>query len=202
MSLPADYPRVLHAVREDLPDAVVFDRGVENLNLVIVRRTPGVLDAYDAEIHAVYRDASGAWVDWWAHGTASPGRYYAVSRPTTGGTGTLMAPQQVRGAWRIGLHRGKTPALVQHGALRIWRDRDADGSPDITGPIVVGAGYNLHPMGTIAKPVGRWSAGCVGPVSERWPELWALITRSAARYGPHFTGTVIERPPEWFPSPP
>lgn len=198
MSLPADYPRVLHAVREDLPSAAVFDTGAWNLNLVVVRRSPGVLDAYDDQIHAVCRDEAGAWVDWWAWGTANPGSYYAVDHPTRGGTGTLVAPQQVRGGWKIGLHRGKTPALVQAGPLRIWRDRDFDGLPDLTGPIVQGAGYNLHPMGRADRPVGRWSAGCCGPTADRWPELWALVQRSAAIYGPAFTATIIERPPAWF----
>ena len=87
---------------------VVYQREGE-LNLVGVRSDSVRPGRFDDELHVFYRQ-SGRWVHHRFPATTDPGTYWLKNPLHTQGT-ALLAEQQARGAYRIGLHRGQYPAL-------------------------------------------------------------------------------------------
>jgi hypothetical protein len=92
--------------------------------------------------------------------TTEPGWYYREHPLNPGGAAQLAFGQHLD-AWRIGDHRGQD-ALVQCGLLKVFRDRNADGSRK-GDAIDVGDefGLNQHTTSNAPGAVGRWSAGCL-----------------------------------------
>jgi restriction endonuclease len=74
----------------------------------------------------------------------------------------ILVPGQYRGAYEIGLHRGKYQALCQRKPLKVYRDDnkneiyDYDQSKLDEGLF----GINIHKAGAFSKRVDTWSAGC------------------------------------------
>lgn len=92
--------------------------------------------------------------------TTEPGWYYRQNPLNDNGAAQLSFGQHLN-AWCIGDHRGQD-ALVQCGALKIFRDRNKDGSRK-GDPVFVGDdfGLNQHTTSNAPDQVGRWSAGCL-----------------------------------------
>jgi hypothetical protein len=91
--------------------------------------------------------------------TTEPGWYYRQN-PMNDGGAAQVAFGQYLDAWMIGDHHGQD-ALVQCGSLRVYRDKNEDGSRK-GDAIDVGAnfGINQHTTSNAPDKVGRWSAGC------------------------------------------
>jgi hypothetical protein len=96
--------------------------------------------------------------------TTDPGRWWLQNPPSDRpGTAVLM-PGQYRGCWKLGLHKGRYPALVQVRDMTVARDSNRDAIIDYenvqtqTGLF----GINLHHASEklISQQVGKWSAGC------------------------------------------
>jgi hypothetical protein len=107
----------------------------------------------------------------------------------------ILKPGQYRGAWQLGKHKGEYEALVQRGAMTVWRDNDRNHTLN-QGPEDTGLhGINLHRAGRLTdvdSPVGKWSAGCqVMPQAEEFDLVMCLVRRAAARYGQTFTYTLL-----------
>ncbi len=92
--------------------------------------------------------------------TTEPGWYYR-NNPLNDGGAAQLAFGQYLDAWRIGDHRGQD-ALVQCGDLKVYRDRNEDGSRK-GDALDVGDDFGLNQHTTKYDPenVGRWSAGCL-----------------------------------------
>ena len=71
-----------------------------------------------------------------------------------------MAPQQARGAYKRGLHKG-TECLRQHRPVSFYRDNDRDGELDLDESTLRKANTGLHiHRGGRSDRVGKYSAGC------------------------------------------
>jgi hypothetical protein len=92
--------------------------------------------------------------------TTEPGWYWRKNPMNDGGAAQLAFGQHLD-AWQIGDHRGQD-ALIQCGSLRIFRDKNEDGSRK-GDAIDVGCdfGLNQHTTSNAPDNVGRWSAGCL-----------------------------------------
>ena len=177
----------------------LFVRGDLNLNLIGVRSPNRQAGFFDDRIYAVWREG-GHWLERSWAATVDPGRYYSINPLNPKGAARLV-PGQYRGAWEIGRHKGRYPALVQRKPVSVWRDGNRDGTLD-PGHIDTGLfGINIHaadsdPFDTtdrIPHDVGRWSAGCqVFERSADYREFWGLVLRAASVWGPVFTYTLIE----------
>ena len=110
--------------------------------------------------------------------TTEPGWYYR-NHPLNDGGAAQLAFGQYLDAWQIGDHRGQD-ALVQCGSLKVFRDKNEDGSRK-GDEIDVGCdfGLNQHTTNNAPVNVGRWSAGClVGRYPETHNDKFMPICRA------------------------
>ena len=110
--------------------------------------------------------------------TTEPGWYYR-NNPLNDNGAAQLAFGQYLDCWQIGDHRGQD-ALVQCGDLRVFRDKNEDGSRK-GDPIFVGCdfGLNQHTTKNAPDEVGRWSAGClVGQYPETHNNKFMQICRA------------------------
>jgi hypothetical protein len=172
----------------------VFTRGAFNVNMIAIRSATEQVNSFDDQLHLVYRDDFGQWVDLAFRCTTDPGLYWLEHPIRRDGTAILKCGQY-RGAYKIGLHRGSYPALVQRKPVTVWRDRNKDETIDLVpGSEVTGLfGINIHHAGEDSQQVDKWSAGCTVIANlNDWSIFWSVINRSADRYGETFTYTLIK----------
>lgn len=187
-------PAILDTVEQ--AGHAVFTRGAFNVNMIGVRSPSREANKFDDRLHLVYRDDFGSWVDLAFQCTTDPGLYWLEHPVRREGTAILKAGQY-RGAYKIGLHRGRYPALVQRKPVTVWRDRNKDHTLDhVPGTERTGLyGINIHHAGEASEQVDKWSAGCtVLSNLNDWAIFMAVIRRSADRYGDSFTYTLINEP--------
>ena len=142
----------------------VFTDGDWNLNIVGIRTWKGAPNRFDDVLHCIYKE-QGAWVDRWWPITTAPGTHWLNHPMNKLGCAAVVADRQYRGAWKLGLHRGKYLALIQRGDIAVHRDNNLDSKVDYRADnIEVGVfGINCHRATTRdggSVRVDRWSAGC------------------------------------------
>ena len=106
----------------------------------------------------------------------------------------ILKAGQYRGAYQIGLHKGKYEALVQRGGkVTVYRDNNKDDTLDRVTEDSGYFGINIHKSLRHHQEVGLYSAGCqVFQNSHDFKEFMLLVKRSSVLYGDTFTYTLIE----------
>lgn len=149
---------------------VVFTRGDYNLNIVGIRTADLRSNEFNDWITCTHK-VNGEWVHKRWAATTDPGVYWRENPGRTAGT-AILCPDQHRGCWKLGLHRGSYEALVQRarggpnaGKVKVFRDANKDAILDMDPEsIQLGRfGINIHRSSTRAggsELVDRWSAGC------------------------------------------
>ena len=176
----------------------VFTRGLYNLNIVGIRTPDDSANTFNDMLAVAYKDERGWVVRSWAW-TTDPGLYWRENPMRVQGT-AILCPGQYRGAYKLGRHRGQYEALVQTGGrVTVWRDANRDTTLNMD-PATAEDGYygiNIHRASTRGSTqVDRWSAGCqVAGDPTDFESFMGLCRRSAALYGPRFTYTLVEGPP-------
>lgn len=139
-----------------------FTNGAYNLNIIGVRAAGAqITNRFDDVLLLIYKTPTGQWSKQIYQITTDPGRYYMLNPAQRKGT-AILVPGQYRGAYEIGLHRGKYQALCQRKPLKVYRDDnkneiyDYDQSKLDEGLF----GINIHKAGAFSKRVDTWSAGC------------------------------------------
>lgn len=170
-----------------------FERGDYNLNIIGIRSEDNESNAFN-DVLAIAFKQSGRWILFTFDATTDPGLYYRNNPINAAGTAVLV-PDQHRGAFSIGVHKGYA-ALTQAKALPVYRDDDLDAEVDAVGTIDSGwHGINIHRASAHnrSEVVGRWSAGCqVVADPDEFEMLMALCNKSAELYGNRFTYTLLE----------
>lgn len=153
-------PPVLKRVKEN--GFVVFDDGDYDLNIIGLRNltNPQPNEFDDRLIVAYLKDG-----EWWTEEatiTTDAGRYW-LQKPDYKPCAIYYHPQQARGAYKIGLHRGKT-GLRQIQPVQFWRDGNKDEHANYSGHVYKDLiGLNIHRSSERsggARYVDKWSAGC------------------------------------------
>jgi hypothetical protein len=190
MQVSQDIPIILQDVKNR--GFRIFARGDYNLNIIAERVVSGLTNLFDDYLHACY-PLEGKWVHEKFMCTTDPGRYHVFN--STKGVATLQ-PGQYFGTWRIGLHQGKYPALVQAKPVKVWRDRNRNGIPDddlITDTGIFGINIHHATSSGASRLVDKWSAGCIVLAeSDGFARFMELCNKSAEKFGNHFTVTLIE----------
>ena len=142
---------------------VVFEDDDYDLNIIGIRNVESPSDnRFDDKIVISYR-LGAQWVTEEAPITTDPGRYW-LTKPDYQPCAVYYHPQQARGAYKLGKHRGKYEALVQIQPVWFWRDANKDEHADYSGQKQRGKiGLNIHRSSTReggSAFVDRWSAGC------------------------------------------
>lgn len=140
-----------------------FDDGDYDLNIIGERRiSDRVTNEFDDYINIVHLER-GKWIWHRYQATTDPGSYW-LQKPGYKPTAIMKHPQQARGAWVLGMHRGKYEALVQWKPIQLWRDGNKDNHLDYSGEITTElVGINIHRSSTRpggSKFVEKYSAGC------------------------------------------
>jgi hypothetical protein len=174
----------------------VFTNGAFNLNLIGVRSNNQVANAFDDQMHVIYKNLAHQWVHQTYAITTDPGAYWLLNPMQPDGT-AILVPGQYRGAYMIGTHYDHE-ALVQWGApVDIWRDNNRDVIINWDKPMEEEEGWfgiNIHrasPYGETID-VGQWSAGCqVFANALEFDHFMKLCKKSRSTWGDKFTYTLL-----------
>ena len=188
-------PAILDKVKEH--GFVVFDSCDYDLNIIAVRNLGNHPNEFDDKLHVVYKK-NGRWMEHIFQVTTDPGRFYLEDTDYRNGEGVAVIchPQQARGAYGIGKHKGVYDCLKQVANVSYWRDRTFDSSANYTGEIHKGViGVNIHRSSLSGSTlVDKYSAGCIVFAHVEEYNLFMGLAEKQVEMGYNtFTLTVIAR---------
>lgn len=175
---------------------IYFDRGSYNLNIVGVRRG-GVecTDTFKDALIVEYKDLDDKLTRKVFPCTTVPGLYYLENTVNCKGC-AILVPNQYRGAYMLGKHKGKYEALCQRKNLKVYRDNNKNNIYDFDADTINEGifGINIHKAGTSSIIVHTWSAGCqVLQKAADFKVLMELCHKQIENgHGNTFTYTLIE----------
>lgn len=131
--------------------------------------------------------------------TTEPGRFYTDNVPKHLAGVARIAFGQYK-AWKMGLHKGVQPSLVQRGKVRLHRDINKDGKRDTADPIDIGDGFGINQHSTkpglVPDSVEKFSAGCLVGRRYDYHLSFMHIVRQDYRYQMNkdymFVSTIID----------
>lgn len=175
-----------------------FNNKAYNLNIIGVRHSGDIVtNKFDDALVVIYNNNTGHTYRKIFECTTQPGiSYMGKTMGNVKGT-AILVPGQYRGAYKIGLHKGKYKALVQAKPVKVYRDNDKDNQYDYN-PTTIDEGYfgiNIHKAGTASVIVNNWSAGCtVLAKEEDFKTLMRLANEQIkAGLGNTFTYTLVNQ---------
>ena len=167
------------------------------LNIVGIRSDSTLPNRFDDEIHVFFKNGSGKWIHYIFSATTDPGTYWLQNPMSPQGT-AILKQGQYKGAYQIGLHRGKYYALVQSKPVTVLRDYDRNAILDFwNGKPQTGMfGINIHRASVTGttKSVDSYSAGCqVFANINDFNLFMQLCEKHKQLYGNSFTYTLIDK---------
>lgn len=187
-------PLIINALRFKTYEA--FVRPYE-LNIVGIRSDSTLPNRFDDEIHVFFKNNLGKWIHYIFPATTDPGTYWLQNPMSPQGT-AILKQGQYKGAYQIGLHRGKYYALVQSKPVTVLRDYDRNAILDFWNgkPETGRFGINIHraSLNGTTKSVDSYSAGCqVFANINDFNLFMQLCEKHKQLYGNSFTYTLIDK---------
>ena len=139
-----------------------FTEGAYNLNIIGVRASGAqITNSFDDILLLIYKTPTGLWARQIYQITTDPGYFYMANPVNRKGT-AILVPGQYRGAYEIGIHRGKYQALCQRKVVKVYRDNNKNQvyDWDVNSLDEGMFGINIHKAGKLSQRVDTWSAGC------------------------------------------
>ena len=139
-----------------------FTKGAYNLNIIGVRASgKTVTNLFDDVIVVIYSTPDGLRRQRVYSATTDPG-IRSMTNPVNSKGAAILVPNQYRGCWKIGLHKGKYSALVQIKNVQVYRDGNRDAIYDCSPTKIDNGvfGINIHKAGNATTTIDSWSAGC------------------------------------------
>jgi len=187
-----DQPDIIKRLKRE--GYATFDSGKDyDLNIVGIRSPNRSANLFDDKIIVAYQ-VDQIWRAEHFKATTDPGTYW-LTKEGYRATAILKAGQY-RGAYKIGLHRGTYPALVQIKPVQVYRDGDKDNVLDLDAPVETGLfGINIHRAAANegSTRVNKWSAGC--QVLQAGFDRFMWLCRKQLEHNPTyktFTYTLLE----------
>ena len=173
-----------------------FSNGNYNLNLIGVRCNINtkVTNHFDDIMIVTYKN-NGEWIYKEYPITTDPGVKSLKQLVNINGC-AILVPDQYKGCFMTGLHKGKYEALVQRDILKVYRDKDKDLEYDLDPKTIQSGlfGINIHKSGKDSTIVDNWSAGCRVFAKEKdFTDFMTIINKSKAMYGNRFTYTLLDK---------
>jgi hypothetical protein len=186
-------PDILKKIEEEY-GFKVFSDGAYDLNIIGVRNLENNANQYDDKLHVCYLSEDGYWKEDIFQVSTDPGRYW-LEKEDYKACAVYKHPQQARGAYKVGMHRGKYEALVQCQPVEYWRDGNKDFKADYGGEVFKNIiGLNIHRSSIHdSDEVNKYSAGCIvfSKMSD-WESFMELVHKQKKTMGYHtFTFTLI-----------
>ena len=173
-----------------------FTEGAYNLNIIGVRASGAqITNSFDDLLLLIYKTPTGLWARQIYQITTDPGYFYMANPVNRKGT-AILVPGQYRGAYEIGIHRGKYQALCQRKVVKVYRDNNKNKIYDWD-PATLDEGLfgiNIHKAGLSSKRVDTWSAGCqVFAVDQQFKSFMNYCNKQIQYgHGKTFTYTLIK----------
>jgi hypothetical protein len=189
---------MLRITPEILEETMLFKgytlfRGDWSLNLIGLRTADSLSNRFN-DLFLIFFRCAESWSLLQFPCTTDPGTYYRNNPINIDGT-AIVVPNQYRGLWKLGKHRGLYDALIQKGPVQVYRDNNLDNVIDLNPSTVQEGmyGINCHRANTTkSSQVDRWSAGCqVLQAAQDFDVLLSLCNRSSAMYGNSFSYTLL-----------
>lgn len=176
-----------------------FTKGDFNLNIIGVRskEIDQIRDEFNDILIVLYKNNRGDWTNFICSVTTDPSLYYLKNPMNKEGT-AILVPNQYRGAFKLGLHKGKYEALVQAKALKVYRDKNRDSILDYNPSDIVeqeNIGINIHGpyKDVVLENIEKYSAGCtVFNNYQMYRDFINLCKQSSKIYGNSFTYTLLK----------
>ena len=187
------FPAILNKVKEQ--GFIIFEDGDYNLN-IIGERFKTEPNTFDDVLHVVYK-VNGLWQHHQFKCTTEPGTYWLQNPSRIDGTAVLQSPQQMRGAFELGLHKGTYACLRQRKVVKVWRDSTKDDVIDY-GELSDSEAWAIQIHRASAQRTtqrtNRWSAGCTVIANPQHYEIFIDICRKQRqiRGWSSFTYTLID----------
>lgn len=166
-----------------------------DLNILGVRNVDRTVNRWNDALIICYKDDKKVKSSLVVLGTVDPGLTYNLRPLNPSGTG-YVKPGQYPGLWKLGLHHGKIPALVQNAPVTVWRDTQPDADHDEDKGFYESGMFaiNFHPPYTDGLAViGAASAACwVTKETEDYAEVLHLAQQQSHYHGSTFTGTLFD----------
>ena len=173
-----------------------FDKGNYNLNIIGIRKNTNykVTNTYDDILVVDYNTGNGHKRSLY-NITTNPGAYY-MRKPASAQGAAILVPNQYRGCWEIGLHRGKYKALCQKKPVIVYRDNNKDLHFDLDPTTTTEGvyGINIHRSNEnwTRTTVDQYSAGCqVFNSPTDFNAFMRLCEKQKSLYGNSFTYTLL-----------
>ena len=175
------------------------DKKDYNLNLVGVRTKDLKSNTFNDFMFVIWK-YKGAWNMLSYNITTDPGTYWRENPMNADGTAILKEGYH-KAIWKMGLHKGQYPALVQHKPCEVYRDNNGDGILDTefmdTQVGLFGINCHRSNASAISTQVDKWSAGCqVHDDPNRYHNFMAICDKAAANWGNSFSYKLLLE--EWF----
>lgn len=176
-----------------------FTTGEYNLNIIGVRKhnpKNKVTNLYDDILVVIYKTKTKEQRKLYTI-TTEPGLYY-MTKVLGNPKGTaILIPNQYRGCWKIGKHRGKYTALCQSKPVKVYRDGNKndvyDLDPKTTDTGIFGINIHRSNEWYTRNYIDQYSAGCqVFNDPNEFTSFMKLCKEQEARYGNSFTYTLID----------
>ena len=175
------------------------DKGFD-VNIVGIRNSDTgrkVTNKFDDHITVSYK-INGEWQFHCYDATTDPGKHWVENIMNKHGV-AILKPGQYRGSHKIRKHQGRYDALGQQKPVKVYRDKNKDGTYDFSEENVHEGiyGINIHRAtkyaGKKSSQIDRWSAGCqVIAANDDWTAFMKIMRAARAIWGNSFTYTLIE----------
>lgn len=163
------------------------------LNVVVLRKTPGTIDAFDDMLVVFWAEPTGQVRSWACRCTADPGKPSREHPKRRDGTAVVAVGQMVDG-FGFGLHHGEYECLVPLRPVPVLRYTSLD---DETGEPSTSSSTQIHRANATREStvVGPWSEGCVVVANPNDYARLLEICHLAKKAGwAAFTVSVLEWP--------
>lgn len=186
-------PAILNTVQE--LGFVVFTEGDYNLN-IIGERFKSAPNTFNDILHVVFK-VDGLWQHHQFKCSTEPGLFWLENPSRVDGCAVLQSPQQMRGAFELGLHKGTYTCLRQRKVVKVWRDSNKDAVIDY-GELADSEAWaiQIHRASKqrTSTRVNRWSAGCTVVANPASYDIFIQICEQQKRHRgwSSFTYTMID----------
>ena len=175
-----------------------FKNGAYNLNIIGIRANCNntITNIYDDILVVIYKTPNGKLNKVFYTITTEPGVYYMKKNLCNPKGAAILVPNQYRGCWQIGLHKGKYKALCQKKNVKVYRDNNKDDKYDLNPKTIEDGifGINIHRSNETwtRNTIDQYSAGCqVFANPSEFQAFMRLCEEQRKLYGNSFTYTLL-----------
>lgn len=176
-----------------------FTKGAYNLNIIGVRSENNnkVTNRFDDVLVLIYNTPTGETKRQIYTITTEPGSYYMTKTLGSSKGTAILVPNQYRGCWQIGYHKGKYKALCQSKSVKVYRDGNYDNIYDMNPEKIDSGifGINIHRAeeNRVRETIDSYSAGCqVFNSNLEFQSFMRFCEKQKELYGNSFTYTLID----------